>query len=424
MHLVGHCTTNTQAKQQQYSAMTEKNKAFCILPFIHLSTRTDGTMQLCCHANSSGTPDNRQPGCNRDDVTGRPVNLKTARAGDYWNTEYMQDVRTKMLAGEQPRACRACYAEEELGYRSKRLWENEDWGSKIDFDDVLATVDEDGTMPYNIQYIDMKLGNKCDLACIMCNPADSTSWIKDHASLHNTASAELRNATSWNRSLEGGYNWWKNNSVYWDSVYDNLHNLKHIYIIGGEPTVNSEFKTFVKHCVDSGHSKHIELRFNTNGHTEDPELVELFESFQHVLVHLSMDGIQQRHEYIRYPSTWDKMLSVLDYWNRMPDTVTVDLDCTVSALNVLHLPDFVRWKMSAGYANINPKRFAGTVGLHLLWHPTFLQPNNLPEHLKTAAIAELEKLKTELGAERTAKYRKFDAVIAALRKPATTQHCY
>ena len=58
--------------------MTNKlkgDKGFCILPFIHLSTRTDGSMQICCHANSSRTPENLKPGCNRTD-NNEIVNLK------------------------------------------------------------------------------------------------------------------------------------------------------------------------------------------------------------------------------------------------------------------------------------------------------------------------------------------------------------
>ena len=265
----------------------------------------------------------------------------------------------------------------------------------------------------------MKLGNKCDLACITCNPADSTGWIKDHNQLHSVASEQLRSATSWNKSEAGGYNWWKNNDVYWDNIYKNLPVLKHVYIIGGEPTINAEFKAFVEHCVQSKHASHIELRFNTNGHTEDPQLVELFSHFKHVLVHLSMDGTEHKHEYIRYPSKWSKMLSVLDYWNSMPDNVTVDIDTTVNALNVLHLPDFVRWKLDQNYTRINPRRFAGTVGLHMLWHPTFLAPNNLPESIKAIAIAQLEQLIAELGEERLTHYRKFHSVIELLKKPAT-----
>ena len=49
--------------------------SFCILPFMHLSTRTDGAMQLCCHTNSSGKMGDSMPGCNRDDE-GNIVYLK------------------------------------------------------------------------------------------------------------------------------------------------------------------------------------------------------------------------------------------------------------------------------------------------------------------------------------------------------------
>ena len=45
---------------------------------------------------------------------------------------------------------------------------------------IIESVEQDGSMPYNIKYIDMKLGNKCDLACVMCNPADSSLWIPDY----------------------------------------------------------------------------------------------------------------------------------------------------------------------------------------------------------------------------------------------------
>ena len=170
-------------------------KGFCILPFIHLSTRTDGNMQICCHANSSSTENNRQPGVNRKD-DGTIVNLKQDRAEDYWNTDYMRSIRTDMLDNKTPRACLSCYKEEALGYRSKRLWENEEWEERIDVPAVLKGVDNSGAMSYGIHYVDMKLGNKCDLACVMCNPADSTQWIPDYNKLISSASDELKDEVS------------------------------------------------------------------------------------------------------------------------------------------------------------------------------------------------------------------------------------
>ena len=398
--------------------MTNKlkgEKGFCILPFIHLSTRTDGSMQICCHANSSSTPENRAPGCNRTDDN-QIVNLKVHSAEKYWNTDFMTNVRKDMINGKYPRSCLQCYKEEALGYKSKRQWENEEWQNRINFDEVLATVDENGNMPYGVHYVDMKLGNKCDLACVMCNPADSTQWIPDYNKLISSSSEQLQREIYWNKSELGGYNWWKNNKSYWDDIYKQLHNLKHIYIIGGEPTINNEFKEFLKYCVDNNHAEHIELRFNTNGQTLDNELKELYKSFKHVLVHLSMDAIENRYEYIRYPGTWDKQLTVLEYWDNMPDNVTVDIDCTVQALNVLHLPRFIKWKMEQGFNKLNIKRFAGTIGMHLLWTPNFMQINNLPYTIKQEAINDLMELKEYLGPTRMAKYKKIDAVINKLNE--------
>ena len=394
------------------------DRGFCILPFIHLSTRTDGSMQICCHANSSSTENDRQPGCNRKD-DGSIVNLKIDKAENYWNSDYMRSVRMDMINGKYPRACLQCYKEEKLGYKSKRLWENEEWENRINFDDILNKVNQDGSMPYGIHYVDMKLGNKCDLACVMCNPADSTKWIPDHNKLISVSSEELNKEIYWNKSEAGGYNWWKNNKTYWTDVYEQLHNLRHIYIIGGEPTINSEFKLFLQYCVDNNHAQNIELRFNTNGQTEDPELKELYKSFKNVLIHLSMDGIEQRYEYIRYPGKWDKQLSVLQYWDNMPDNVTIDIDCTVNVLNVLHIPAFVRWKMKQGFKKLNIKRFGGTIGMHFLWTPSFLGINNLNNELKQKATHDIKELMNELGQTVTQKYKKFDALLNAIEKPAT-----
>ena len=62
---------------------------FCILPFIHLSTRTDGRMQICCTANSSSTKEEQYIGCNRKD-DGSFVELHKDKPEDNWNTHYMK----------------------------------------------------------------------------------------------------------------------------------------------------------------------------------------------------------------------------------------------------------------------------------------------------------------------------------------------
>ena len=87
-----------------------QSRTFCILPWVHATTLTDGSVSLCCVA---GAPSE--------------VNLNEQTFSDYWNSDYVKDARRQMLAGEQLKICERCYEEESHGYKSLRLTENEGW---------------------------------------------------------------------------------------------------------------------------------------------------------------------------------------------------------------------------------------------------------------------------------------------------------
>tara|TARA_X000000950_G_scaffold289358_1_gene412313 strand:+ start:16538 stop:17833 length:1296 start_codon:yes stop_codon:yes gene_type:complete len=401
-----------------------KNK-FCILPFMHLSTRTNGAMQLCCHANSGSAEDYRSIGHNRKN-TGEFVYVDKDRPSEYWNTEYYKNIRKQFLEGKAPKECRACYKEEASGYRSKRQWENEEWSEKISFKDVLDRVKPDGTAPFDIKYIDMKFGNKCDLACLMCNPADSSKWIPDYNKLMDSdVSQDTKNEIHW-RKGEGKLNWYKMDSVFWKDLEDKLDKVENLYIIGGEPTINSEFKSFLEMCVKTGHSERINLRFNTNGQTTANELKPLYRRFKTALIHLSMDGVGAYNDLIRYPSTWEDYLQKLDYWNTMPDNVKVTIDCTVSVLNVFHIPDLIKWKLQSPYKNINkfPEN-QGLIGLHFLHSPDVLSITVLPPELKQKVIKKYSEFFKWIEANTNVdlqKYKKLESLISFMNSKDNSKH--
>lgn len=368
-------------------------KGFCILPFIHLSTRTDGRMQICCTANSDSTHDEQYIGCNRKD-DGSFVELHKDRAEDYWNTKYMRTLRQGMINGEMPNSCRKCYKEEESGYRSKRMWENDLWSEQLDFNKIVDNMSEDGSIPYGIHYIDMKLGNACNLACVMCNPSDSSLWIPDWNKLKKQElSPEVDSQTYWNKNEAGAYNWYKKNQNYWDSLQENIDKLHSVYIIGGEPTVNPEFKKFVQDCVNTGNASHIDLRFNTNGQILDEELKELYTHFKSVTLHLSMDGTHERYTYIRHPGEWQAQLDSLHWHDNLSDNVNVEVDCTAQALNAWHIPDFIVWKMNQKFKKITVyPNFGGMIGIHILWQPSILSVQTLPLKLKEEILKRYDNV--------------------------------
>jgi hypothetical protein len=45
---------NTLAQWQEKLNQISNSKTFCILPWIHLATRPNGDMRICCVANASG----------------------------------------------------------------------------------------------------------------------------------------------------------------------------------------------------------------------------------------------------------------------------------------------------------------------------------------------------------------------------------
>jgi molybdenum cofactor biosynthesis enzyme MoaA len=398
---------------------------FCILPFMHLSTKTNGAMQLCCHANSSTASDYRQPGNNRKD-NGDYVYVDKDKPSDYWNTEYMKNIRKKFMNNEVPRECAVCYKEEASGYRSKRQWENEEWFDKIDVDDLLSKVQPDGTAPFNIKYVDMKLGNKCDLACLMCNPGDSSLWIPDHNKLQQMEiDPHIKKRTQWKKNNK--LNWYKGDSVFWSDLHSKLETIENLYIIGGEPTINPEFQSFLEKCVESGHSDHINLRFNTNGYTTTKELDHLYTCFKTCLIHLSLDGFGAYHNLIRYPSTWETMLEKLDYWDNTADNIKITIDLTASILNVMHIPDFVKWKMNKNFKKINMDTMQDFIGIHFLHSPEFLSIQVLPSDMKEQVRQKFNELhqwvidnshkfkdfsSVEKSKDRLKRYKRFRALIS------------
>ena len=131
------------------------------------------------------------------DEEGRPNNLNVSDFQSAWNSTYMKNVRKQMLAGEKPPSCLKCFKEEAAGHRSKRMWETDYWSQRVDVDKILQETNEDGSLPPNLAYVDLRFGTKCQLACVMCSPHDSSGWIKDWQDIYPQIQNEkLKNKTA------------------------------------------------------------------------------------------------------------------------------------------------------------------------------------------------------------------------------------
>jgi len=383
--------------------MTNKlpSETFCLLPWVHLSTRPDGSMRVCCTANASSVgPTNDkehggQVGILKDDE-GRPNNLNVSDFQTAWNSDYMKNVRKQMLAGEKPPSCLKCFKEEAAGHRSKRQWETNYWSKRVDVDKILQETNEDGSVPPNLAYIDLRFGTKCQLACVMCSPHDSSGWIKDWKAIFPAVeNKSLKEIMQWdNKGSTNGssYNWHKQNPTFWKQFYEQMPSMQQIYFAGGESLIIEEHYEILEHAIKMGYAKDLELRYNSNGVEWREDLFDLWREFKLVRFHYSIDSIKEMNDYIRYPSDWKNQVNTfhrLD--NETSDNVEVTIAAAIQALNVYYLPDFIQWKLEQKFKKINMWPFgAGGISQHFVYWPAHLNVKSLPADFKAKCRAKYE----------------------------------
>ena len=113
------------------------SKTFCPLPRIHLATRPNGDVRVCCTANASGAgkQDEKTVGLVKKD--GVAMNLRDHTIEEVFNSHHMRRTRLQMIKGEIPSSCVKCFEEEEKGITSKRQWETREWAKRLDLQKLL-----------------------------------------------------------------------------------------------------------------------------------------------------------------------------------------------------------------------------------------------------------------------------------------------
>lgn len=370
------------------------SNTFCALPWMHLSSRPDGSMRTCCTSNASSVQDpdsNKKVGGGQVGVVKRedgvPANFNTTTLEEAWNSSYMRNVRKMMLRGEKPAPCLKCYKEEEAGHYSKRNWETEYWLNRFTLDDMIGQTKDDGTVPVKIRYIDLRLGSKCQLACVMCSPHDSSGWIKEWQQMHPQIKNEkLKSTSSWNNKGKdhgASYNWHKNNPKFWADLMDQIPNMYQLYFAGGEALIIDEHYELLEECIKRGHAKNIELRYNSNAVEWRDDLFDLWDEFKRVRFHYSIDALGEQNDYIRYPSQWKRQEEVFHILDNTHPRHEITTATTIMALNVAYLPELTQWKVDQGFKKINKWPLgAGGINMHFAYWPPQLNVKVLPQSVK------------------------------------------
>lgn len=393
---------------------------FCPIPWNFQAVRNNGDIRICCQANVT-----KNQGVIRHN-DGTPYNARRDSLEDARNADLMKTVRKNMLKGVWSQECGRCQQEEEAGLNSRRQYEQQNWPT-FTIDKARAATDDDGNVSdIPVTYYDLRFGNLCNLACRMCGPTDSHTWYEQWVDYHKTNDyIDTHGTVTLQRNEKGrlftnDYDWHGSN-VFWDSIEQNIPNIKHVYMAGGEPMMIERHYEFLQKCIDSGYAKKIIIEYNTNMTALPPRVLTMWKHFRQVRVGASIDGYGDMVEYQRWPLKWKsafKNLQKLDELCVENKNIFAWLACTVTAYNVFHIPEFMWWKLKeSGFKKINSSKKRPIITHHVahgpkrtnikllstelkqelflhykLWEERFVKDNEIDTHTKDNAINILDSI--------------------------------
>ena len=364
--------------------------SFCPIPWIFQAARANGDLRVCCQANVT-----RNRGVIRHD-NGIAYNAGVDSLDEARNATLMKEMRLNMLEGKWNKECGRCLAEETSGLNSRRQYEQEQWNYTIE--QAKQDTSDDGAIDVNktpVKYYDLRFGNFCNLKCRMCGPTDSNAWYDDWIKLTGSNLFKETSGDVEIKEVDGKlctteYDW-PNHEPFWEYLEKHIENIRHIYFAGGEPMLIDRHYDFLQRCIDQKFADNIIIEYNTNMSTLPPRVAKLWKNFKQVRVGASIDGYGKVIEYQRYPAKWDKIYKNLKTLDSMPDNIYGWLAFTVTAYNVNHMIDFMKWKLTeSGFKKINSSKRRPVITHHVAHHPQHLNIRVLPDNAKEKLTQKFE----------------------------------
>jgi organic radical activating enzyme len=259
---------------------------------------------------------------------GSTYNLGVDKLDTIYNSNFYKNLRQKMLDGEYIPGCETCYSNEKYGRESRRLINN-DLFSDQNFTDTQAEL--------KIQYLDIRLGNQCNLKCRMCSPANS-SMIEEEF-IQNPLPVLDRFYLKNEITVKD----WFETETFDDNVNPQISNLVTIYMTGGEPTLIKKNYDIMQRLIDTGQNSKVTLIINTNMTNTNYKFYDLIKRFNKVIIQMSIDAIGDLATYIRYPTEFKTVDKTINDLLSLGNNITLRAGPVIQVLNLNKLVDMFEY---------------------------------------------------------------------------------
>jgi len=309
------------------------------------------------------------------------------------NTEQKKTDRAMMQAGKRPPGCEYCWKIEDIGRDavSDRVYKSKIYSDE----DLIAAKNLPIEEDVNLKTLEIAFDRTCQFACSYCNPAFSTTWVKDirnngpYESLisdgrghftHKHDSSQLFKVTETNPYVEAFFAWWESD----------LHRtLDELRITGGEPLMSGHTWKLIEWFKNNPGRSKTRLAINSNLGFEQEKLEKLLDAIDGIEVDLytSNESVGSQAEYIRDGLDWNQWCNNMEFLMNSGKLRGLHVMNTINALCLESLPEFLdkmlEWKREYG------KDFPNFT-LNILRFPSFQSPLVLPDKIRTEHKRRLE----------------------------------
>lgn len=245
---------------------------------------------------------------------------------NFWNDQKFIPLRNINKQNVWAQGCENCRSLETAGHESFRTGMNNGLtGTKLD---VVGP-----------KRIDLMFDISCNLACRTCNTYSSSFWQK-HLKEHNL----------WDKPVATMQ---RHDDVVAALEKLDLSELQMLVFCGGETLLGQSYWNIASWLADNAKPEQLTLCFQTNGTQPiHPKYHELISKFRLVKLHVSLDGVGNRFEYLRWPASWNQVVdNLMQIRDTAPSNVMFHIEETVSIFNLYYSQELEHWAANNFSAN-------------------------------------------------------------------------
>jgi len=320
------------------------DKNFCVLPWTGFELEPNGVVKNCI--------------ISKENIG----NIHQNSIENILQSKKNLEIKTQMLNKEFPNNCTGCYFQEKdrttsFENISSRLYYAKELGPHIN-NNLL-----DNKNNFDLSHVDLRWTNHCNQACVYCSPEYSSKWA--------TELGETIKSDKQARDQVKKY------------VFNNVKQLKNVYLAGGEPLLINENRAFLKLLLEK--NPNVTLRVNTNLSSTKTGVFELLCKFKNVHWTVSVESMDKEYEYIRYHGSWKDFIKNLKHIQTLNHKISFNMLYFI--LNYKSIFDCIDYFKSIGFHN-------NSFIIGPLYTPLFLNIKHLPQKILNEII---DILKTKIN---------------------------